>query len=433
MKKTKALLVTSFALFSLFFGAGNLLLPPFLGYNAGDNWFWVSVGFILTAVCVPILGIYTHSKLQGTLYDFGKKVSPKFSLLYCVIIYLIAISIPSPRTAAATFEIAIAPYFSIDSLLMSIVYFLLVLVFVLNRSKILTLIGRYLTPIIVLALLCVIIISLFKSTSETNTSSYNFSLLSGILEGYQTFDAIGSVVVGAVIVISINTKFDYSFEEKKKLIKHSGIIAGFGLFLIYLGLISTGAFFGSDTNFNTALSTDMQRANLLRGISTSALGNLGNSILSILIALACFTTAVGIVTGTADYVKGLFRNSHRAYVITAVLSSAIGVIVGQLDFNSIVIIAIPFLLLVYPITIVLILLNVIPEKFASVMVFRLVVLATLIFSIPDVVGFIFPSQMLKTIIAYIPFAEYSFGWVLPALLAFLICNIYLKKVKISLS
>ena len=105
MNKTKEILITGFALFSLFFGAGNLLLPPLLGYNAGSDWFLVTLGFMITAVVIPILGIFAHAKLQGTMYDFGKKVSPVFSVIYCIIVYIIAIAIPSPRTAAATHEI----------------------------------------------------------------------------------------------------------------------------------------------------------------------------------------------------------------------------------------------------------------------------------------------------------------------------------------
>ena len=145
----KELLVTSFALFSLFFGAGNLLLPPMLGYNSGENWLWVAVGFMITAVVIPIIGILAHARLQGTLFDFGKKVSPTFSLIYCILIYVIAVAIPSPRTAAATHEIAIHPAFGTSPLLTSSIYFALVLVFVLNRSKILNLIGKFLTPFIV--------------------------------------------------------------------------------------------------------------------------------------------------------------------------------------------------------------------------------------------------------------------------------------------
>lgn len=422
MNKTKELLITSFAMFSLFFGAGNLLLPPLLGYQAGENWFWVTFGFIITAVVIPIIGIYAHAKLQGTLYDFGKKVSPAFSYVYCVLIYFIVVAIPSPRTAAATHEIAIHPNFGSSPLLTSSIYFALVLVFVLNRSKVLNVIGKYLTPFIVAILLLVIGIGLFTTDFTPNTSTVKAPIVNGILEGYQTFDAIAAVVVGAVIIISININIKASFQAKKELIKNSGLIAGFGLFIIYAGLISVGAYFGSDIDLNQNLSGDAQRATLLRGISIKALGAFGNAVLSIVIALACFTTAVGIVTGTADYFKGLIKNSQTVYVVTAVVASVFGVVVGQLNFNSIIVIALPVLLFIYPITIVLILLNAISEKFASKNVFRVVVLVTFIFSIPDVLLFLSPSEKITEIMANIPFAKHSLGWVLPALISFILLN-----------
>ena len=107
----------------MFFGAGDLILPPFLGKNAGDDWHWVSIGFFITAVFIPILGILAHARLQGTMYDFGKKVSPIFSTVYCIIVYAISISLPAPRPASVTHEIAISPYFETSSLLTSILYF----------------------------------------------------------------------------------------------------------------------------------------------------------------------------------------------------------------------------------------------------------------------------------------------------------------------
>lgn len=426
MNSTKETLVTAFALFSLFFGAGNLLLPPLLGYNAGEDWLWVTLGFIITAVVIPILGILAHARLQGTMYDFGKKVSPTFSTIYCIIVYLISITIPSPRTASATHEIAIHPAFGTSPLLTSSIYFSLVLVFVLNRSKILSFIGKFLTPIIVLMLFVVIGIGLFSSDGTMNTSTFSTPVISGILEGYQTFDAIGAVVVGAVVIISLNLKGHTSFDSKKEMIRKSGFIAGLGLLLIYAGLISVGSFFGTDIEINTELSGDMQRANLLRGISITSLGAFGNKILSILIALACFTTAVGIVTGTADYFKGLFKGSQKAYVITGILGCAIGVLIGQLDFHSIVVIAIPALMIIYPITIVLILLNVVPEKFASHKVFKAVVIATMIFSIPDFLGSVGLGESIAQIQPYIPLSKFSLGWVLPACVVFVVLNISSK-------
>jgi LIVCS family branched-chain amino acid:cation transporter len=421
----KELLITSFALFSLFFGAGNLLLPPLLGYNAGEDWLWVTIGFMITAVVIPIFGILAHARLQGTLYDFGKKVSPTFSLIYCILIYVIAVAIPSPRTAAATHEIAIFPAFGTSPLLTSTVYFSLVLGFVLNRSKILNLIGKFLTPFIVLMLLAVIGIGLFSSEFTTGIPEFETPIITGFLEGYQTFDAIGAVVVGAVIIISLNFKNMEveAYSSKRTLIRKSGFIAGLGLFVIYAGLISVGAYFGSEIDINSELSSAMQRANLLRDISITSLGEFGNTVLSILISLACFTTAIGIIAGAADYFKGLLNNSQIVYVVTAIIASVLGVVVGQLDFNSIIVVAIPVLLFIYPITIILILLNVLPEKLATVLVFRAVVMTTFVFSIPDVIGFISPSEGLKTLTSYIPFASQSLGWVLPAFLVFIMASI----------
>ncbi|WP_179352848.1 branched-chain amino acid transport system II carrier protein [Winogradskyella vidalii] len=427
--QNKELLITSFGLFSLFFGAGNLLIPPLLGYNAGDDWFLVTIGFVITAVVVPIIGILAHARLQGTLFDFGKKVSKSFSLIYCVLIYIIAVAIPSPRTAVATHEIAVFPVFGTSPLLTSSIYFTLVLIFVLNRTKILNIIGKFLTPFIVILLLAVIGIALVSSEFNTGVSQSETPIITGFLEGYQTFDAIASVVVGAVIIVSLNFKnmAVEAYDSKRLLIRKSGFIAGLGLFVIYAGLIAVGAFFSSDISIDSGLSSDMQRANLLRGISIASLGEFGNTVLSVLISLACLTTAIGIVAGTADYFKSLFKDSKVVYVVAAVLACVLGVVVGQLDFNSIILVGFPVLLFIYPITIILILLNVLPERLATPLVFRVVVVVTVLFSIPDVIGFLSPSTSLATITGYIPMANYSLGWILPAFTAFIITSFMPSK------
>jgi LIVCS family branched-chain amino acid:cation transporter len=418
--KTKDIWIAGFALFSLFFGAGNLILPPTLGVKSGVDWWIVVLGFVLTAVTIPILAIFAHAKLQGTLYDFGKKVSPLFSTVYCLLIYSIAIAIPSPRTASVTHEMAIQPFFGTSSLLTSSVYFLLVFLFAVNRNKIISLIGKFLTPIIVLILLIIIAIAVFTSSGTVNPSTFKTPFVDGILEGYQTFDAIGGVVVGAVIIISLNLKGDDSFEARKELITKAGIIAGAGLLLIYGGLILSGSLLSSTFTDNAT------RIEVLSGLSTQTLGNLGTSFLSVLVALACFTTAVGIVTGTADYIKGICNDSKTAYVATAAIGSFLGIIVGSYNVGFIIDVAVPALMFLYPITIVLILLNIVPDKYASKLVFRGVVLVTFIFSIPDFLGFIIPRENLVGIKSMIPLAEDSLGWVLPAFLVFGLLNF--KKV-----
>lgn len=416
MNKTKEIWMSGFALFSLFFGAGNLILPPFLGVKSGDEWLWVILGFTITAVIIPILGILAHARVQGTLFDLSKPVAPWFGFLYCVLIYLIAITLPAPRTASVTHEMAIAPIFGSSSLLTSSIYFALTFVFVINRSKILSIVGKYLTPIIVIILLAIIFIAIGSPAPPMRSSVFDSSFVSGVLEGYQTFDAIGGVVVGAVIIISLNLRGYTSYEAKKELITKSGFIAGGGLLLMYGGLIASGAVLSESFS---KLST---RTDVLINLSNETLGNVGTTFLSVLVALACFTTGVGIVTGTADYVKGLFNDSKTAYTITALVGCILGVVIGQFDVHYIIVVALPVLMFIYPITVVLIILNVLGDKWRSQLVFRGTVLVAFVFSIPDFLGFLVEPGTLDGIQNMIPLSKHHMGWVLPTILTFVLLN-----------
>jgi len=418
MLKKKETLITAFALFSLFFGAGNLILPPLLGFNSGDQWLLVTFGFGLSAVAIPVLGILAHAKLQGTLIDFGNKVSPTFSLIYAFFIYAIAISLPGPRTASVTHEIAVQPYWDISSWFTSSIYFALVLLFALNRSKILNILGKILTPAIILILLLVIGITVFSFPFEFGSTIIESPFTNGILEGYQTFDAIGTVVVGGVIIISINLKYvNASYEDKKILIRNAAWFAGLALFLIYMGLILSGSL------VHSIFDADTTRTEILSGLAIQSLGNIGNLFLSILVGLACFTTAVGIVTGTADFVASRFNNLKSVYTATAIIGSILGVLVGQFNVGYIIAVAIPSLMFIYPITIILILLNVVPDKYASPLVFKTVTIATILFSIPDFLGSISALAPAADTFSWIPLQQYCLGWVLPALIVFIVTNL----------
>lgn len=419
-KKTVA--VTAFALFSLFFGAGNLILPPQLGFKSGNLWWLVAVGFCLSAVLIPILGILAHAKLQGTMFDFAKKVSPTFSLVYCYIVYTISISLPSPRTASVTHEMAIQPLWDSSYLLTSILYFALVYIFVVNRSKILDVIGKFLTPGILIVLILIMGAAFFGLDFGFGDSEFKNTFTKGILEGYQTFDAIGAVVVGGVIIISINIKDKKaSYEQKRGLIRKAGWLAGLGLFLIYTGLILTGALFGD------AFEQEISRTALLTGISLETWGSTATLLLSILVSLACFTTAVGIITGTADFVKGRFNDSQIAYTITAIIGCVFGVLMGQFNVGYIIAVALPALMFIYPITIVLIILNILPEKWASPKVFRWVVVTTIVFSVPDFFGSVGLGDVIAPFTSWIPLRQDHMGWVIPAVVVFILANFIPQK------
>ncbi len=318
---------------------------------------------------------------------------------------------------------AIQPFFTTPALLTSIIYFGMVFIFVMNRSKILDLLGKLLTPAIILILILIVGITLFSNDFVFGPTEISNPFSYAILEGYQTFDAIGAVVVGGVIIISINLKLKKaSYNEKRALIRRAAWLSGMGLLLIYAGLILTGALLHD--NF----ATDISRTALLRRISINTLGNTANLFLSILVALACFTTAVGIVTGTADFVKSRFGDSQKAYLITGILGCTLGVLIGQFNVDYIIAVAVPALMFIYPITLMLILLNVIPDQWASPAVFKTVIITTMVFSIPDFLGSIgLDSQW--SLFKCIPLQAYQLGWVLPAIIVFGISNVFLRTYK----
>jgi LIVCS family branched-chain amino acid:cation transporter len=346
MKHTKQVFVFGFALFAGFFGAGNLILPPQLGFSTGTEWWLVSLGFIITTTIIPLLSIFGHAKLQGTMLDFGKKISSKFSLLYCVVMYLIIVALPSPRTAAVTHEIAIEPIFGSPAWLTSIVYFSLVLFFVLNRSKALNFLGKYLTPIIIIMVLLIIILGLAAPIGYVKDSIVASPFTHGFIEGYQTYDALAGMVMGGVIIISLNAQGFESFAEKRHIIARSGFIAMFGLFVIYAGLIALGA------RHNSQFQAGISRTELLLGLAHSSLGEIGATFVGILVALACFTTAVAITVSIADFFRALFNDRQQVYVITAAICCLVGVLMGSYEVGFIIDIALPALMFIYPISIV---------------------------------------------------------------------------------
>lgn len=252
-----------------------------------------------------------------------------------------------------------------------------------------------------------------------NNASINTPIINGLLEGYQTYDAIAGVIMGGVVLMSLNKVLpNLNTSEKRTIIWHSGIIAMFGLFIVYIGLVFVGA------KYNMQFHKDISRTDLLLGVANITLGKYGATALGVLVALACFTTAVAIIISVADFFKVYFSKSKNTYTLTAIVCCVLGIFIGVMDVKYIIDVALPILMLVYPICIVLILLNILPEKWNSQLVFRWVVLVTLLFSIPDCLGFIINADWITEIQHIIPFGTKNLGWILPAILSFTSVNLY---------
>lgn len=409
----KEIRLVALAFFSLFFGAGNLILPPYLGFEASEYWPLVALGFCITAIVIPYLGILAHSKVQGGLFELAAPVLGKLALPYTVIIFLVCITIAVPRTAAVTYELGVSQISAIPAWLSAVIFFGLVPVFALFRGRILHVIGSYITPILV-GLMTVLVgrSLLVGDISEASTINSLPDLFSkGVIEGYQTFDAIAAVVVGAVLVISVKNQFGYlSRSQQSMVLKRGGLWAAIALMLIYIGLIYAGA------TLSQALEGSITRSELLLNMSEQFLFSIGNLVLAIAVSLACFTTAVGILTGTADFVQEQLVKSRAGYVTTILIGCGLGMMLATLGVDEIIRVAYPILLLVYPLTIVLILVHLLPEKLKSRVVFYSVSSVALLFSLPDALLGYTDWYLLRKVTEFIPLGTKQLGWLIPVTL-----------------
>ena len=201
--RKKNLLVVSVMLFVLFFGAGNLIFPPFLGQNAGANTLPAMVGFLVTAVILPVLGVVVVARFDG-LEKLGRQVGKRFALVFAVLIYLsIGPGLGIPRAASVPFEMAVAPYLPENSnaalwmAAYSLVFFLAALWLCLNPGKLVDRIGRGLTPVLLVLLTLLFACFLFRGETQVAPPQESYAhapLLKGFTEGYNTMDTIAALI-----------------------------------------------------------------------------------------------------------------------------------------------------------------------------------------------------------------------------------------------
>ncbi|MGL4425130.1 MAG: branched-chain amino acid transport system II carrier protein [Cetobacterium sp.] len=413
MNKSKEIIVLGLALFSMFFGAGNLLFPPSLGVAVGNSWVSAGIGFFITGVGLPLLGILAFTKC-GTLDNFANKVSSKFNKAYITtLILVIGPLFAIPRTGSTTFEMGVLPLIgTLDSKVMaivcSLVFFSVTLFLVLNESKITDILGKFLTPIILIILALITIFGIINPIGEPILSIIDGNQFShGFVSGYQTMDALASVLFGVVIIKGLEMKGILDTKEQKKYLTGAGFISAIGLGLIYFSLIYLGSQISSIKGLSTA-QTALKIAEL-------TLGNSGKLAFGICVAAACLTTSVGLTTLVSDWFSKLLGISYKLIAVITCVFSAVLAVAG-LDY--IISLAVPVLVILYPITIVLIVLNVFGVENKGCFVFTS--LTALIIS---------TLEILKIDLSIIPLANSGFAWVIPVIIAFVLGKFLKIKTK----
>lgn len=418
----KNMVLVSFTLFSLFFGAGNLIFPPFLGQSAGQNTPAAMLGFLLTAVVLPILGVVVVARFDG-LDRLGQLVGKRFGLVFTVLIYLsIGPGLGIPRAASVPFEMSVAPYLPVGSssvgfmVLYSLAFFLVALWLCLNPTKLVSRIGNYLTPTLLLLLLFLFVSFLFRGEVEIAAPQESYRatpFLNGFAEGYNTMDTIAALNFGLVIATTLGS---FGMSEKKDVMRHTayaGVLAGviltgvYGM-LSYMGMCSSGVYALPENGAQT-----------LRAIVYQIFGAPGAVLLAAIFTLACLTTCVGLINSISQYFSTLFRKlSYRQWVLVI---TGFSFLVCNMGLNTILSISVPILNAIYPVSIVLILLGLTHSLWRSNRIICPVVVAgtavvSVIFAM-DTAGL--PALLARVL----PFYSAGYGWLSVAAVLFVVCLI----------
>ena len=434
-------------LFGLYFGAGNLIFPIELGQNSGYNLYKVVLGFIISGVGLPLLGVVASAiSKNDSLFEMGKTVGNKFAYFFTTALYLtIGPFFAIPRTSTVAFEVGIASNISEEKtrlflFIFSLIFFLIVLAFALKPGKIMDNIGKILTPTFLILLSILVLFSIFKPMGALGKNEpveiyQNNPLFKGILDGYNTMDALASLAFAIIIISSIrNLGVTDSNQVAKETLK-SGLICLIAMSTVYVSL----AFMSSSSANIMDLGNNGGR--ILSHISFYYLGNFGKILLAAIVIIACLKTAIGLIIACSQIFMEMYPNS-LSYKTYAIIFTLISFLIANLGLQKIISLSIPVLMYLYPLAIVLIFLSLAyPIIGKNRKIFTLTILFTGIFSIFDFLKAL-PKNIsnlaiIKNIVGfakdYLPAFKLGFGWFIPAVLGFILALIiiFIKKEKVK--
>ncbi|MCK8617197.1 branched-chain amino acid transport system II carrier protein [Fructobacillus sp. M158] len=347
-------------IFGMFFGAGNLIFPVHLGQLAGAAWGQATFGFILSAVLLPLLALVALGVTRSSsVFDLIKPLGPRVSIVFVVILHFcLSPLVVAPRTATVAYSFSIANWLpesaqQLGLVIFSLIYFILVYWACLKADSITSVIGKYLNPAFLILLAVVFVLALVWPMGDLRqdvTSAYQSApVLSSAIEGYNTVDALASLVLGVAIVHAIENMGYHKPAHVAKIIVKTGTWALIGLSLVYVGLIMLGASsLGKETiSANGAIA--------LTQIMMNYFGSFGQVFLAVMGPVAVFTTAMGESSSMAhDFHRAFPKVSYEGWLALAV---GLAFLVALLGLDKIIAWAVPVLLIMYPVAIILVLLN----------------------------------------------------------------------------
>lgn len=420
---TTAIVVTSLALFSMFFGAGNLIFPPMIAVQAGDNFWPAILGFLGTGALLPLLAVIAIALSGANVRDLAQRAGTVFGVVFPVLAYLsIGAFYALPRTGAVSMETAITPLFGVEGLFASavfnIVFFGIALALSWNPNTIMEKLGKFLTPALLILLVVMIVVSLSKWRATPAAPSDDFAenpFTQGLLQGYLTMDSIAALAFSIVVISTLRYK---GFPEGPTLVRgtiYAGAGAGILLALIYLGLGTIGRVIPDNTQYENG-------AALLSDASNLTLGTAGQIVFALIVLLACMTTAVGLITATAEYFSEQFAGSYKTW---AIIFTVMSTVIATQGLEFVIAIAAPVIGFLYPPAIALIFVTLIEPAFRSrtrfTWAFFLPIWVAVVWSaIETFISLGWGADALTPLVSWAPLQAEGLGWVVPVAVAFAI-------------
>ncbi|TDL40380.1 branched-chain amino acid transport system II carrier protein [Macrococcoides bohemicum] len=434
--------VVGFMLFAIFFGAGNLIFPPNLGFASGQ-FFWPAIfGFILTGVGLPLLGIIVGSLDESGYKGVLHRINPVFGILFLSAVYLtIGPLFAIPRTGATSYEMAVLPFLKAPSamslLIFTIVFFGITLWLAINPSKMVDRVGAILTPLLLISIIALVVVSIFllsdtspvKAQADVYTN-LNTSFFSGFTSGYQTMDAIAAIAFSVIVINAIKEK---GISKETGLFKQTilaGIIAAIALGFIYLTL----GWIGSHYHLSAAQLSEIKDNEsdlgtyILTHVAHDTFGTFGKLLIGIIVSLACLTTSTGLVVAVSEYFNEIFpKISYKTYAIAFTLFSFI---LANQGLKAVIEKSIPVLLILYPIAMTLVLIMLVAKFVPTpLLAFQIPILLVTIVSVLSVI-----SSQFKVLpfMNSLPLKAQSMEWLIFAVVGYIIGYVLgLRQTKIA--
>lgn len=417
-KRTQDIFVSGLALFAIFFGAGNLIFPPYLGVTTGDGWFATMCGFLLADPVIPILTVFITAFAGGRAVDLGKRVSPGFAkLLSLVAIICIGPAFAIPRTAATTHEVGVMPFFpNAPAFITSIVFFAITFALAYKESGVVDIIGKYITPALLIFLVLIIAKAIITPVGAIVPVEHDGGFfVSGFYEGYQTLDALAAPLFTGIVVADLIRKGygEVSEKERRSFIMMVGLVCFVALAIVYGGLTYLGA------QGSSMFTADDSRVEILVSLVGMLFGNFGKVALGLAVALACLTTSVGLTSAAGNFFEDI-SNGKIKYGVTVIVVTVISFALSLFGVDAIIALAGPVLTIVYPIIIALVFYMMFEKRVRYDMAYIVMVAGVLVIAIIETVGDKIGLGGMAASIQNLPLGQFGFTWFVPSLVCFAI-------------